>query len=318
MVPTKNSRFRPTITATTNPLRGSFKIHRRRSRGYVQPPECQPTRREASTFNCRCGSQFNTYADESSSSSGSFKAFYNKLGKDHHRLLGVRNCLGPSFKFRGPFCTNNIFPKGSPFGGKLLHCHLRNSINTSKGASPPSLETPGFVSSVFLVPKKGGGQRPVVNLKPLNQYLPYQHFKMEGIHKVRDLLRKGDFMVKIDLEDAYFTVPVSQEHHNFMRFRWEGTSTSFLASPLVCPLSSGIYKNHETSCRSFTATGHQIDHLFGRLAYYGPVKRNSKLSCFYDSSSDREFRFYDQLSEISYNPGHANGIFWTFSLKPKQ
>ena len=25
----------------------------------------------------------------------------------------------------------------------------------------------GFVSSIFLVPEKGGGQRPVVNLRPL-------------------------------------------------------------------------------------------------------------------------------------------------------
>ena len=29
---------------------------------------------------------------------------------------------------------------------------------------------------------------------------------MEGIHMLKDLLRKGDFMVKIDLKDAYFRV----------------------------------------------------------------------------------------------------------------
>ena len=68
---------------------------------------------------------------------------------------------------------------------------------------PPSQATPGYLSSLFLVPKKGGSQRPVVNLKPLNQFLPYEHFKMEGIHMVRDLLRKGDFMVKIDLKDCF-------------------------------------------------------------------------------------------------------------------
>ena len=47
-----------------------------------------------------------------------------------------------------------------------------------------------------------------MNLWPLNQFIPYEHFKMQGIHMLRDLLRKGDFMVKIDLKDAYFTVPV--------------------------------------------------------------------------------------------------------------
>ena len=36
--------------------------------------------------------------------------------------------------------------------------------------------------SLFVVPKKDGGNRPVVNLKPLNQYITYEHFKMEVIH----------------------------------------------------------------------------------------------------------------------------------------
>jgi hypothetical protein len=38
----------------------------------------------------------------------------------------------------------------------------------------------GFISSIFVVPKDGGN-RPVVNLKPLNQFLGYEHFKMEGM-----------------------------------------------------------------------------------------------------------------------------------------
>ena len=45
----------------------------------------------------------------------------------------------------------------------------------------PSNQEGGFISSMFVVPKKDGGSRPVVNLKLLNQYLAYEHFKMEGI-----------------------------------------------------------------------------------------------------------------------------------------
>ena len=39
----------------------------------------------------------------------------------------------------------------------------------------------GFVSTVFLVPKKDGGQKPVINLKSLNRFVHTEHFKMEGI-----------------------------------------------------------------------------------------------------------------------------------------
>ena len=72
--------------------------------------------------------------------------------------------------------------------------------------------TEGFISSLFVVPKKDGGNRPVVNLKPLNQYITYKHFKMEGIHMLRDLLKLGDWLVKIDLKDAYLTVPIWINH----------------------------------------------------------------------------------------------------------
>ena len=40
-------------------------------------------------------------------------------------------------------------------------------------------------STLFLVPKKDGGQRQVINLKSLNSFINAPHFKMEGIHKLK-------------------------------------------------------------------------------------------------------------------------------------
>ncbi|KAM4692000.1 uncharacterized protein WCC33_016822 [Rhinophrynus dorsalis] len=64
---------------------------------------------------------------------------------------------------------------------------------------------PGFVSNIFLVGKKDAGLRLVINLRSLNKYILYRHFKMAGIHLLRDLLLPSDWMVKIDLQDAYLT-----------------------------------------------------------------------------------------------------------------
>jgi hypothetical protein len=72
-------------------------------------------------------------------------------------------------------------------------------------------ERQGFLSSIFLVPKKDGGHRPIINLKKLNEFIPHTHFKMEGIHMLKDLLRQGDFMAKIDVKDAYFAVPINEK-----------------------------------------------------------------------------------------------------------
>ena len=79
----------------------------------------------------------------------------------------------------------------------------------------------GFLSTIFLVPKKDGGQRPVINLKSLNKFVYTEHFKMEGIHILRDLLRAGDWMTKVDLKDAYFMVPIHEEDRAFLKFSFK-------------------------------------------------------------------------------------------------
>ena len=90
-----------------------------------------------------------------------------------------------------------------------------------KGAITPVKSVQGqFVSQIFVVPKKDGKFRPVVNLKALNRFMKRLHFKMEGVHLLKDLLQKGDWMVTIDLKDAYLSVPVAQEHRFFLRFTW--------------------------------------------------------------------------------------------------
>ena len=45
-----------------------------------------------------------------------------------------------------------------------------------------------FISQLFLVEKKRGGQRPVVNLKALNSFVRSENFKMEGLHTLPDLI----------------------------------------------------------------------------------------------------------------------------------
>lgn len=50
--------------------------------------------------------------------------------------------------------------------------------------------------------------RPIINLKNLNQFLPYQKFLMEGLKQMKDLIRPGNVMIKIDLKDVYFNIPL--------------------------------------------------------------------------------------------------------------
>ena len=85
-----------------------------------------------------------------------------------------------------------------------------------------------YLSSLFLVSKRNGGNRPVINLKHLNKFIPYLHFKMEGLNLLQNILQKGDYMCKLDLKDAYFCVSLKKEPRKYVRFRWEGTLYKFL------------------------------------------------------------------------------------------
>ena len=48
-----------------------------------------------------------------------------------------------------------------------------------------------FARRLFVCPKKGGGMRPIFNLKSLNQFVTYNHFKMDGFQVVRNLIQEG-------------------------------------------------------------------------------------------------------------------------------
>lgn len=51
-----------------------------------------------------------------------------------------------------------------------------------------------FCANLFLVPKKTGDLRPVINLKPFNQFVTYRKFKLESVAAVANFLRQGDFV----------------------------------------------------------------------------------------------------------------------------
>ena len=96
------------------------------------------------------------------------------------------------------------------------------------------LRTPpmgGFYSTLFLVPKKDGGVRPVINLKQLNAFLEVPHFKMEGIQTLKSLLKRGDWLVKVDLKDAYFSIPISREHRKYLCFAVGNNTYQFNCLP---------------------------------------------------------------------------------------
>ena len=85
----------------------------------------------------------------------------------------------------------------------------------------------GFYSTFFLVPKKTGDLRPFINLRSLNRYLKKQHFKMDSLNSVLNLVQQGDWAISLDLKDAYIHIPIHQGHKKFLRFCIQGKVYQF-------------------------------------------------------------------------------------------
>ncbi|BET02028.1 Retrotransposon protein [Nesidiocoris tenuis] len=90
----------------------------------------------------------------------------------------------------------------------------------SKVLVPLTTET-GFVSRMFLVPKGNGSLRPIFNLQRLNEYLTPKKFRLISHFKVPSFLQRNDFLIKIDLTQAYFHVPIKPTHQRFLAISYQ-------------------------------------------------------------------------------------------------
>ena len=79
-------------------------------------------------------------------------------------------------------------------------------------------------------------KRMILYLKSLNEFVAYQHFKMDDIQTAVKLVRPQCFMVSVDLKDAYYSVPVAPEDRTFLKFEWEGQYYQYTCLPngLAC------------------------------------------------------------------------------------
>jgi len=114
---------------------------------------------------------------------------------------------------------------------KLLEEQFQSMLQKQAIEIVQNPNTPGFYSRLFLVPKKTGDLRPVIDLSALNLYIVDKPFKMETPELVRSCLSQGMWTFSIDLKDAYFHVPIHPSSRKFLRMYFKGVIYQFRALP---------------------------------------------------------------------------------------
>ncbi|KAL0147310.1 hypothetical protein M9458_057385 [Cirrhinus mrigala] len=102
---------------------------------------------------------------------------------------------------------------------------------------PPQSRESGFYSRYFIVPKKDGGLRPILDLRLLNRSVLRLKFRMLTVRQVVSQIRSEDWFVTIDLKDAYFHVSILPQHRKFLRFAFRGEAYQYRVLPFGLALS---------------------------------------------------------------------------------
>ncbi|XP_067307872.1 uncharacterized protein [Pseudorasbora parva] len=119
---------------------------------------------------------------------------------------------------------------------------LKEEISSllSKGAIqvvPHNLINQGFYSRYFLVPKKDGSLRPILDLRVLNKHLRKYNFRMLTYGLLARAIKRNDWFTSVDLKDAFFHISIYPPHRKFLRFAYQGNCYEFTVLPFGMSLS---------------------------------------------------------------------------------
>ena len=158
---------------------------------------------------------------------------WKEMGADPWALNILEHGYAPTFKKGRPSLTHlwRSHESSTPRKAEMLQSSvdemlLKNAIEMVR--QPTSL---GFYSHVFLVIKKNGKFRPVINLRALNQTLHVPTFSMETVASISAAAVPGDWAISLDLSDGYFHIPIARWFRKYLRFVINGRTYQFRALP---------------------------------------------------------------------------------------
>ena len=87
------------------------------------------------------------------------------------------------------------------------------------------------ISLIFLTSKSDGSLGMILNLKKTSDDIPYICFNLEIIKSVLNLVTPNCYMAKIDIKDAFYSIPILPEHQKFLKFSLQRKLYKFTCLP---------------------------------------------------------------------------------------
>ena len=147
------------------------------------------------------------------------------------KLISDPFVLNLVHRYKIPFLSKpvqNYVPQRIQMNQKKFCSYINKLRNTEKKGNPKS--TAELRSDFkFNICNSKERHRPVTNLeKLLNKQTCTLQALQKSMFLLNEILQKGDYMCKIYLKDAYFSVPFHSESQTFVKFQWKGQLFQFL------------------------------------------------------------------------------------------
>ena len=97
------------------------------------------------------------------------------------------------------------------------------------------------VSRIFIVPKKNGKSRLILDLSRLNKFIPKIPFKMEDRTTIASLIEPLDLLASFDLKNAFLSIPLHADSQRLTAFELDGQRYCFLVLPFGLTSSPRIF-----------------------------------------------------------------------------
>ncbi|CEG72840.1 hypothetical protein RMATCC62417_08325 [Rhizopus microsporus] len=116
---------------------------------------------------------------------------------------------------------------------KHVHEAVRKFLESGVIERSPSQDD-RFLSNLFMIQEKDK-IRPTLDCKRINAFIQCQHFKMEEVPALREIIETDDYITKIDLKDAYTVVLINVESRRYLSFKHEGVVYQYKISSSSYP-----------------------------------------------------------------------------------
>ena len=67
--------------------------------------------------------------------------------------------------------------------------------------------------------------------RKLNESVEHKRFKMETLATIIQFIRPNTYMAKLDIKDAYYSIPIYEPHQKLLKFEYKSKLFKFMVLP---------------------------------------------------------------------------------------